>query len=108
MWRWNKRPIDEGQFKQFESEIFRALEPNATEIETAANSPFLYRRLRVRIEAEAKQRAEASKQWVAWLVTARQAAPALAMVALLAIVFFWHSPNNVASQNEAELVAPGV
>lgn len=89
MWGWKKRQIDDAQLQRIEAEVFRALEASPAEIEAASDSPFLYRRLRVSIEAETRRRAEAGKEWVTWLVTARQATPALALVALLAIGVFW-------------------
>jgi hypothetical protein len=98
MWRWNRKRVDETSLQRMEAKIFRALEVGSEEIEVAASSPFFYRRLRVSIEAEARRRAESGKEWLAWLVTARQATPALALVALLAIGVFWtfterYSPN---------------
>ena len=58
MWRWNKnQQIDDAGLQRIEAEVFRALEASPAEIETAANSPFLYRRLRVAIEAETRRRA---------------------------------------------------
>src|SRR5262245_42483183 len=86
MWLWRKKSIDDIKFERFEAEIFRALEASEAEVEAAANAPFLYQRLRVRLEAEIKRRNEPSKEW---LVTARLAAPAMALVALLAIGVFW-------------------
>jgi hypothetical protein len=89
MWFWKSKAIDKTGFERIETEIFCALEASEAEIEAAANSPFLYQRIRARLEAETKQRNEPGKEWLAWLATARLAAPALALVALLAIGVFW-------------------
>ena len=103
MWRWNKKSLDEAGLQRIETEVFRALEASPAEIETAANSPFLYRRLRVSIEAETRRRAETGREWLAWLVTARQATPALALVALLAIGVFWTFTEKYTATQTAEL-----
>lgn len=89
MWFWKSKAIDKTRFERIEAEIFCALEASEAEIEATANSPFLYQRLRARLEAESKQRNEPGKEWLAWLATARLATPALALVALLAIGVFW-------------------
>lgn len=98
MWRWNKKTVDDGKLQLIETEIYRALEPQRTEVEAAATSPFFYRRLRAHIEAEARRRAEAGREWGAWLLTARQATPAFALVALLALGVFWSAVESTTSQ----------
>lgn len=103
MWRWNKQSFDDAGLQRIEAEVFRALEASPSEIETAANSPFLYRRLRVSIEAEARRRTETGREWLAWLVTARQATPALALVALLAIGVFWTFTEKYTVTQTSEL-----
>lgn len=89
MWGRKHNELEERRFQQLEAEIFSALDASSAEINEIAEAPFLYSRLRGRIEAEARRRAEAGRQWLNWLVIARQATPALAMVALLAIGTFW-------------------
>jgi hypothetical protein len=108
MWRWNKNQLDDASFQRIEAEVFRTLEVSPAEIETAAHSPFLYRRLRVSIEAEARRRAETGREWLAWLVTARQATPALALVALLAIGMFWMFTERYTPTQPGELTASEV
>lgn len=95
MWRWNKKTVNDGKLQLVEKEIYRALEPQNAEVETAATSPFFYRRLRAHIEAEARRRAEVGREWGAWLMTARQATPAFALVALLAVGVFWSAVERV-------------
>jgi hypothetical protein len=97
MWRWSKKTVDDGKLQLIEKEIYRALEPQNAEVETAATSPFFYRRLCAHIEAEARRRAEAGREWGAWLMTARQATPAFALVALLAVGVFWSAAESVSS-----------
>lgn len=98
MWRWNKKAVADGKWQAIENEIYRALEPENTEVEAAATSPFFYRRLRAHIEAETRRRAEAGRAWGAWLMTARQATPAFALVALLALGVFWSAAESANSQ----------
>lgn len=112
MWFWKRKAIDKNRFERIETEIFRALEASESEIEAAANSPFLYQRLRTRLEAETKRRNEPGKEWLAWLATARLATPALALVALLAIGVFWTvgksgSATGFATQGNAEASLAG-
>ena len=107
MWLRRRKSIDETRFERLEAEIFRALEASEVEVEAAANSPFLYQRLRARLEAEIKRRNESGKEWLAWLATARQVAPAMILVALLAIGVFWtvgksNSATGLNSQGGAE------
>jgi anti-sigma-K factor RskA len=68
-------------------EIVRASAMNETEGESAAASPFLYARLRSRINAEREQR-EAGESWSAMLRVIWRAIPAMAMVAILAVTLF--------------------
>ena len=112
MWTWKRKTIDDTRFKRIETEIFRALEANEAEIEAAANSPFLYQRLRARLEAETERRNEPGKEWLAWLAAARLAAPALALVALLAIGVFWtvgksNPATGLTTQGSAEMALAG-
>jgi hypothetical protein len=96
MLSWKQKPINEREFAAFEKALFRAAEVSEPEIETAATSPFLYRRIRVRIEAEIKRRSEGSKSWGALLKVAQQAIPAFGMIAIFAPGVFWTSPNQTA------------
>jgi hypothetical protein len=112
MWTWKRKTIDDTRFERIEAELFRAFEASEAEVEAAANSPFLYSRLRARLEVELTRRSEPGKEWLAWLVTARQAAPAMALVALLAIGVFWtvsqtNSATGLATQGGAETSLAG-
>jgi hypothetical protein len=65
-------------------EILRASAQNDVEAEAAA-SPFLYTRIRARIDAERAQRTEG---WLSMLKVAWRAVPAMALVAIMAVVLF--------------------
>jgi hypothetical protein len=67
-------------------EILRASAENEADAEAAA-SPFLYTRVRARIEAERVQRAE-GEGWLSMLKVAWRAVPAMALVAIMAVVLF--------------------
>src|SRR5262245_23987336 len=100
---WNRRNhIDDERLDRFGNELLRAFEAGEAEINTAATSPFLYRRIRVRIEAEERRRAEERNSWMALLVTARRAIPAFALIAVLAASWQWISSEQPAS-NRAEI-----
>ena len=58
---------------------------NDAEAEAAAASPFLYARLRARITAEERVRADAGS-WVSLFFVARRAIPAMALIATLAAI----------------------
>ena len=75
---------------QIGREIVRASAKNETEGELAAASPFLYTRLRSRINAEREQREE-GERWGAMLRVIWRAIPAMAMVAIIAVTLFLSS-----------------
>src|SRR5262245_50352494 len=100
MWNRGKRINDE-MLDRLGDELLRAFEAGEAEINGAALSPFLYRRIRVRIEAEERRRMEERNPWFAFLVTARRAIPAFALLAALAASWHWVSPERIAT-NKAE------
>ncbi len=102
MLRWKKRTISDDKLDRLGDLVMSSLEVSESEINATAQSPFLYRRLRVRIETEMKRRAESSNPWQIWLLTVRHAIPAMALVTMVALGTFWmlHEPN--ADNNEAE------
>lgn len=70
--------------------IIRASTRNEAEAESAAASPFLYTRLRARIDAERRRREE-GESWRALFAVMRRSVPAMALVAVFAIVLFLSS-----------------
>ena len=80
-------PTSDEQLDRMGRELIRASAANQKEAETVAASPFLYARLRSRINSEREQR-EAGESWVAMLGVIWRAIPAMAMVALLAVALF--------------------
>ena len=84
----NKR--DSGRDERLDQlgrEIVRSSAMNEAEGESVASSPFLYARLRSRINAEREQREE-GERWGAMLKILWRAIPAMAMVAILAVALF--------------------
>src|SRR5919206_2578362 len=67
--------------------VVRAYASNEAEAEAAAASPFSYARLRARIAAEAARREE-GEGWLAVLGVVWRAAPAMALVAVVAFALF--------------------
>jgi hypothetical protein len=92
MWNSNEQHIDNERLDRFGEELLHAIESSDAEINTAATSPFLYRRIRARIEAEQKRMAEERGKWFALLAEARHAIPVLAMIAVVAIGLLWTMP----------------
>jgi len=87
MWMNGKRhkdELDDEKLNRFSDELLRAFEAGDAEINTAANSPFLYRRIRVRIEAEERRLAEQRGAWQALLTGVKRAIPVMAMLAVVA------------------------
>jgi hypothetical protein len=94
MWKSRKHHVDDEKLDRFSDELLRAFEASDTEINNAATSPFLYRRIRVRIEAEERRLAEQRNQWFALLVSAKHALPVLAMLAVIAVSAFLYLPSR--------------
>ena len=69
--------------------VVRSAARVGAEAEEAANAPFLYARVRARID-ERRREAEAGANWLALLQVARRAVPTMAFVAALAAaLLFW-------------------
>lgn len=67
--------------------LVRASADNIQEAESAASSPFLYARLRTRLNAEGARR-EDKERWRALFGVVWRAVPAMALVAVFALVLF--------------------
>lgn len=65
-----------------------------SEADQVASSPFLYARLRARIEAERNKQAEPDIGWFATFKIARRAIPALALVAIAAVASLWFAATK--------------
>src|SRR5215813_12635517 len=76
--------IDDETLSRFSDELLRAFEASDAEINTASASPFLYRRIRVRIEAEERRLAEQRGGWVTLLTGVKRAIPVMVMLAVVA------------------------
>src|SRR5262245_22369992 len=74
--------------------VARASGISDSEADQIASSPFLYARLRARIEAERKQQAEPEGNWFAAFKIARRAIPALALVAIAALASLWFAATK--------------
>ncbi|MDQ1591179.1 MAG: hypothetical protein QOG71_1806 [Pyrinomonadaceae bacterium] len=77
-------------------------EANEAEAEAVAASPFLYARLRTRINAEAERRA-GGETWLTLLGVFWRSVPAMALIAVFAFVLFWTS-----SLGTTTTTSPGV
>jgi hypothetical protein len=85
--------------------IVRASAENERAGEAAASSPFLYTRLRSRINAE-RLRREERERWRALFGVVWRAVPAMALVALLAFVLFLSASSQrpISSYSEEALL----
>jgi hypothetical protein len=102
MWKSSKHYVDDEKLDRFGDELLRAFEASDAEINNAATSPFLYRRIRVRIEAEERRLVEQRNQWFALLVSAKHALPVLAMLAVIAIGALLYLPSRWQHQIPSE------
>ncbi|HEX8888581.1 MAG TPA: hypothetical protein VF779_05365 [Pyrinomonadaceae bacterium] len=89
-------------------ELVRASISDEVEVEAAASSAFLYTRTRARINAELERRSE-RESWLAVLGIVWRAVPAMALVAVFALVMFvsvnLNRPAAVAA-NDYTLLSP--
>lgn len=90
--------------------VLRAAASDEAETEAAAVSPFLFTRVRAAIAEEQRRREDASG-WLSIFFVARQAVPAMALIALLAAVLVVWSAQFGASaspvDDDALFGAPG-
>ncbi|MEK7831564.1 MAG: hypothetical protein AAB401_10795 [Acidobacteriota bacterium] len=94
---WNKKAnIEDEKLDRLSDELFRALEASESEINTAADSPFLFRRICARIEAEQRRLNEENNPWFALMAQVRQAIPVFALLAVVALAssIYLHSSDN--------------
>src|SRR5499425_2466199 len=101
MWMNGNRHKDEGKIddemlNRFGDELLRAFEASDAEISTAAASPFLYRRIRVRIEAEERRLAQQRGAWLSLLAGVKHAIPALLAFAVVAVASLMLAPSQQA------------
>ena len=83
--------------------VTRAAGIDETQADEVASSPFIYARLRARIEAERERQSEPGGGWFVTFKVARLAIPTLALVAIVAVTSFWFAvTKNTAS------ISPGV
>lgn len=96
MWTNGKRrkdELDDEMLNRFSDELLRAFEAGEAEISTAAASPFLYRRIRVRIEAEEQRIARQRGAWMSLLVGVKHAIPVVAAFAVVAVASLMLTPS---------------
>jgi hypothetical protein len=90
--------------------LVRASAANEEEADAVASSPFLYTRLRARVNAERERLDGAGESWLAMLAGIWRAIPAMAMVALVAFGLFWSTlpgtPASAGLTDEALFGAP--
>ena len=83
-----QRGLTDERLDQLGRGLVRASAAEESEVEAVASSPFLYARLRARINAEAERR-EAGESWRVMLSVAWRSAPAMALAAVFAFLLFW-------------------
>jgi hypothetical protein len=104
MFGTQKKGAELEQLERLARVVVRASAANEAEAEAVAASPFLYTRLRARIEAEQERRASA-ETWLTLLGVVWRSVPAMALVAVFAFLLFWTSNFGVAPTTA---VSPGV
>ena len=81
------------RLERFAGEVVRASAAGGAEADAAADSPFLYARVRARIDEERRRREE-GEGWLALFAVAWRAVPATALAAVLALALFLASGAN--------------
>lgn len=94
-----QRGLTDERLDQIGRGLVRASAAGESEVEAVAASPFIYARLRTRINAEAERR-EAGESWRVLLSVVWRTAPGMALAAAFAFLLFWSSG--------APALAPGV
>jgi hypothetical protein len=97
MWTNGKRgkdELDDETLNRFSGELLRAFEAGEAEISNAAASPFLYRRIRVRIETEERRLAQQRGAWLSMLAGVKHAIPALLAFAVVAVASLMLTPSQ--------------
>lgn len=79
-----------GRLERVAREVVRAAAAGEDEAQRVADSPFLYTRVRARIEEERRRREE-GESWLALFGVAWRAVPALSLVAVMALALFLSS-----------------
>ena len=114
MWSKNRIRIEDETLDRFGSELMNAFEASEAEVSTAAASPFLFRRIQVRIEAEQRRLSEENNPWLALFVQVRRAIPVFALLAVAALIstLYLHSARSqfpvnggIASEQQTTLIA---
>jgi hypothetical protein len=103
MWTNGKRVKDElndETLNRFGGELLRAFEAGEAEISNAAASPFLFRRIRVRIEAEERRLAQQRGAWLSLLAGVKHAIPALLAFAVVAVASLMLTPSQQGVGND--------
>lgn len=108
MWNNNKTRFQDEKLDRFGDELLRAFEASEAEINNAAASPFLFRRIRARIEAEQRRQMEENNPWLTLFAQVRQAIPVFALLAVVALVsslYLYSGENRNPSDQQMNLVA---
>ena len=79
-----RNSLNNEELDRFGRLILKAAVADEAEIEAAASAPFLFTRVRAAID-EARG-GEESVSWLSWILVARRAVPAMALVAIIAAV----------------------
>jgi hypothetical protein len=110
MWRTKQKQfdVDHQKLDRLGEKLLQALEVNDSEIKNAATSPFLYRRIRVRIEAEERRITEEFGQWLTLLNQARHAVPLMVLIAAITSGLVWYSPFPINQSPNQTGVTQGI
>ena len=93
------------ELDQLANAIARSGGISEAEAERIGSSPFLHTRVRARIEAEQRERAEQGSGWLATLFVASRAIVALILVTIAAASAFWITSSSSAADNIAPVIS---
>lgn len=98
------------RFERLTRTVMRAGGISGAEAENISSSPFLHARIRARIEAERRSRAEQGGGWLAALLIAWRAVAVLTLVTVAAALSFWFAkpaPSANAGDDDISRVIAG-
>lgn len=105
-----KNKADDDRLDPVAQMLVRSAGASEKEIETAASDSMLFARIRGQIAAEQRRREESIDNWMPFLLIARRAVPAMAIITLIVILIssFIFSPSGVQLPGEVNAQAAAV
>ena len=89
-----KQQVSDEEMDAIGTRLIRSAAMADDEADQSVSGAFAFQRVRARIEAERARTSALEIKWLASLAAARQAIPAMALIAAAAVGLFWFSENS--------------